>query len=106
MHKRLILAASLLLATPLAAANDPSAPVSEANLRADIAKLVSFGTRHTLSVQDNPKRGIGAARRWGEAEFRKTGKACGGCLTIVLPERMVQGARVPNPTFMREPLRS
>jgi Zn-dependent M28 family amino/carboxypeptidase len=98
MHKRLILAAGLLCTAPLVAADDPSPTVSEARLRADIAQLVSFGTRHTLSVQDDPKRGIGAARRWGAAEFRKTSKACGGCLTIVLPERMVQGARVPNPT--------
>ena len=27
-------------------------------------KLVSFGTRHTLSDQDDPERGIGAARDW------------------------------------------
>ena len=98
MHKRLILAAGLLCTAPLVAADDPSPTVSEARLRADIAQLVGFGTRHTLSVQDDPKRGIGAARRWGAAEFRNTSKACGGCLTIVLPERMVQGARVPNPT--------
>lgn len=29
-----------------------------------IEKLVSFGTRHTLSSQDDPDRGIGAARDW------------------------------------------
>lgn len=29
-----------------------------------IEKLVSFGTRHTLSSQDDPERGIGAARDW------------------------------------------
>ncbi len=98
MHKRLLLAATLLSCAPLAAADDPSTNVSQARLTADIQRLVGFGTRHTLSVQDDPKRGIGAARRWGEAEFRKTSKACGGCLTIVLPERMVEGARVPKPT--------
>jgi hypothetical protein len=98
MRKRFLALAALVASAPLAAADDPSVGVSQDRLHADIAKLVSFGTRHTLSVQDNPKRGIGAARRWGEAEFRKTSKACGGCLTVVLPERMVQGARVPNPT--------
>ena len=98
MHKRLLLTAALLASAPLAAADDPSASVSQERLTADIQSLVGFGTRHTLSVQDDPRRGIGAARRWGEAEFRKTSKACGGCLTIVLPERMVQGPRVPNPT--------
>jgi hypothetical protein len=34
--------------------------VSEARLRADVERLVGFGMRHTLSVQDHPKRGIGA----------------------------------------------
>src|SRR3954447_4192463 len=29
-----------------------------------VEKLVSFGTRHTLSDQDDPTRGIGAARDW------------------------------------------
>jgi hypothetical protein len=95
---RKLILASALVAAPLAAQGDPAADVSEARLRADVAALVGFGTRHTLSAQDDPRRGIGAARRWGEAEFRKTSAACGGCLTIVLPERMVEGTRVPKPT--------
>lgn len=86
---------ALSLASPLAAA---APEVSEARLRADVERLVSFGTRHTMSVQDDPKRGIGATRRWAEAEFRKTSKACGNCLEIVLPERMVTAERVPVPT--------
>jgi len=86
-----------LVASPLAA-QDAASDVSETRLRADVEKLVSFGTRHTLSDQVSKTRGIGAARRWGEAEFRKTSKACGGCLEIVLPERMVTGTRVPQPT--------
>ncbi|MGN6498870.1 MAG: M20/M25/M40 family metallo-hydrolase [Tsuneonella sp.] len=100
MDKRFSVAAILplaLLAAPLAAADDPSLAVSEARLRADVDALVGFGTRHTLSVQDDPHRGIGAARKWGEAEFRKTSKACGGCLTVVLPEKMVSGERAPKP---------
>ena len=36
--------------------------VSEKNIETTIRKLVSFGTRNTLSEQDNPTRGIGAAR--------------------------------------------
>ncbi len=67
-------------------------------MRADVERLVGFGTRHTLSTQDDPARGIGAARRWAEAEFRRTSQGCGGCLEIALPERMVQGDRVPVPT--------
>ena len=38
--------------------------VSAKNIEATIRKLVSFGTRNTLSEQDNPTRGIGAARVW------------------------------------------
>lgn len=88
---------------PISAAASPADPapadaVSQARLEADVARLVAFGTRHTLSAQADPKSGIGAARAWAEAELRKTGKACGGCLEIVLPETVVQGERVPTPT--------
>lgn len=92
-----LLAALTLPVTPLAA-QDSWPPVSEARLRADVERLVAFGTRHTMSSQDDPKRGIGAARRWAEAELRKTAKACGGCLEIALPETIVSGERIPVPT--------
>ena len=42
-------------------------------MKATVEKLVSFGTRHTLSSQTDPKRGIGAAVRWAEAEMKKLG---------------------------------
>lgn len=71
--------------------------VSPDRLRADVAQLVSFGTRHTLSSDSDPKRGIGAARRWAANEFRRTSKACGNCLEVVLPESAVSGARIPAP---------
>lgn len=35
-----------------------------------ISKLVSFGTRHTLSNQTDPVRGIGAARDWIAVQMR------------------------------------
>lgn len=82
----------LALATPLHAE-----AVSEQRLRHDVETLVGFGTRHTLSSDSDPRRGIGAARAWAEAEFRKTSAACGGCLTIALPETTVTGDRVPRP---------
>ncbi len=72
--------------------------VSETNLRQTVETLVGFGTRHTLSDQVSDVRGIGAARRWAEAEFRRISVECGGCLTIQLPEEMIVGARVPVPT--------
>ena len=45
------------------------------NIEATIRKLVSFGTRNTLSEQNDPKRGIGAARDWLYSEFLKAAEA-------------------------------
>ena len=90
------LAGLLVLASVGVGANGREA-VSEARLRADVAALVAFGTRHTMSSQDDPKRGIGAARRWAEREFRKTSAACGGCLELAWPETMATGDRLPQP---------
>ncbi len=78
-----------------------SGEVSAASLRGYIEKMVSFGTRHTLSDQTSDRRGIGAARRWVESEFRQMAAACGGCLEIVLPQDTVTGLpRVPDPTLV------
>ncbi|KPF83480.1 M20/M25/M40 family metallo-hydrolase [Novosphingobium sp. AAP93] len=89
----------LLFAIPTTVFAAPDEAVSKQRLEADIARLVAFGTRHTLSSQDDPKRGIGAARKWAEGEFRKTSAGCGGCLEIVLPETMVKDEdRVPVAT--------
>src|SRR3954447_3717975 len=38
--------------------------VSEARIKATIEKLVSFGTRNTMSKADDPEHGVGAAREW------------------------------------------
>ena len=38
--------------------------VSEARIKAILEKLVSFGTRNTMSNQDDPVHGVGAARQW------------------------------------------
>ena len=56
--------------------------VSAKNIENTIRKLVTFGTRNTLSEQDNPTRGIGAARDYLFGEFQKISKDCGGCLTV------------------------
>ncbi|MFM5916588.1 MAG: M28 family peptidase [Novosphingobium sp.] len=90
-------ALTLVVAAPLLARTSSGGAVSPARLRNDVATLVSFGTRHTLSSADDPKRGIGAARHWAEGEFRKTSATCGGCLEIVLPEDTVTGERMPRP---------
>ncbi|WP_338446113.1 M28 family peptidase [Pelagerythrobacter marensis] len=99
--QKLLPFAILLLAAPLSAQDHPADNVSEERLRADVEKLVSFGTRHTLSAQDDPERGIGAAVDWGLAEFERISARCGGCLNVVAPERVVQGNRIPHPTRLR-----
>ena len=78
--------------------------VSAERQHATIAKLVSFGTRHTLSDTKSPTRGIGAARRWVAAEFAAMSKDCGGCLTVETPAQTVTGRRVPNPTEVMDVL--
>ena len=98
---RHIFLALTLIAAPAIAAEEPANGVSEERLRADIDTLVGFGTRHTLSEQDNPERGIGAAVDWGAAEFGRISEGCEGCLEVVLPERMIEGRRVPKLTRLR-----
>ncbi|MCA9274611.1 MAG: M20/M25/M40 family metallo-hydrolase [Phycisphaerales bacterium] len=45
--------------------------VDPAHLRTYIDTLAGFGTRHTLSDTESDSRGIGAARRWVEAQFER-----------------------------------
>ena len=71
---------------------------SAARIEADVRKLVSFGTRHTLSDQTSETRGIGAATRWIHDEFERISKACGGCLEVRYVRGTVQGEpRIPGP---------
>lgn len=94
---RTALAAVLLLAMPAPAlAKDETPSADPARLKALVEKLVSFGTRHTLSSATDPKRGIGAARNWGAAEFQRLSKACGGCLTIERISDRFEGPRAPS----------
>ena len=86
-------AVALLLTVP---ANGKSGDPDPVKLKQYVEKLVSFGTRHTLSSADDPKRGIGAARRWAKSEFERISKACKNCLTIEMLERQMSGPRVPN----------
>lgn len=95
MIKPMLLAA-LLLTMPVAAlAKDETPAADPARLKASVEKLVSFGTRHTLSSATDPKRGIGAARNWGAAEFARIAKACGGCLKVTRIADRFDGPRAP-----------
>ena len=67
-------------------------------LHATIARLVEFGTRHTMSDTQSKTRGIGAARRWVKSRFGEIDQHCKGCLQIETPEQSVTGDRIPQPT--------
>jgi hypothetical protein len=58
--------------------------VSKDSLQSYIKKLVSFGTRNTLSTQSDPKRGIGAARNWVLSRFNEFAKESNGRLTALI----------------------
>ncbi len=51
------------------------------NLEITINKLVSFGTRHTLSDAKNKTKGIGAAQQWVKSEFDRFALESNGRLT-------------------------
>src|SRR6266536_245279 len=71
------------------------------NIERTIRKLVSFGARNTLSEQNDPNRGIGAARDWLYGEFEKIAAASGGRLTIEKQAfEQAKAARVPQPTML------
>ena len=61
--------------------------------------LASFGTRHTLSSQDDPNRGVGAARDWIFDQFQQSAAASGGRMTVEKQSFVQPPAdRVPEPT--------
>lgn len=77
--------------------------VSAQRIQADIEKLVSFGTRLTISAQDPAsiaaQQGIGAAREWIKSEFERYSKDCGACLEVKTDTfTEPAGERIPNPT--------
>jgi Peptidase family M28 len=77
--------------------------VSAERIRSNIEKLVSFGTRSTLSAQDpasiSSGRGIGAAREWIRSEFETYSKDCNSCLEVK-SDSFTEGPadRIPQPT--------
>lgn len=81
-----------LLSAPAEARESPRAD----RLKADVETLVGFGTRHTLSSPTDPKRGIGAARRWFAAELGRIGAGCGDCITVANLARTMTAPRAPD----------
>lgn len=73
--------------------------VDERRVEATVRRLAAFGTRHTLSAQDDPGRGIGAARDWLFAQFQQVAAASGGRLSVELQSYVQPPAdRIPVPT--------
>jgi peptidase M28-like protein len=69
-------------------------------VEATLRTLVGFGTRNTFSDTLSDTRGIGAARRWINAEFGRISSACGDCLEVGYQNWLVgpeQSRRLPNP---------
>ncbi len=104
---------ALALALAAAAGPPPGAPepavrsarieqlvsaIDAARLRATVARLVDFGTRHTLSETASETRGIGAARRWLVAQFQALAKEKGSRLQPFEDRFTAEpGPRVPKP---------
>jgi Zn-dependent M28 family amino/carboxypeptidase len=70
-------------------------------IEATVRRLVAFGTRHTSSSQDDPVRGIGAARDWIFDQLSAVAAASGGRLTVE-KQSFVQpvSSRIPVPTVI------
>ncbi|MBF9132001.1 M20/M25/M40 family metallo-hydrolase [Plantactinospora sp. S1510] len=73
--------------------------IDQRRIEAIVRRLAAFGTRHTLSSQDDPARGIGAARDWIHQQMQGYAARSGGRMTVEL-QSYVQGpaSRIPVPT--------
>lgn len=75
--------------------------IDASRIERTIRKLVSFGTRSTLSEQEDPSRGIGAARDWIYNEFLKIKVESGGRLEVEKQTfEQPKADRVPEPIMI------
>lgn len=75
------------------------------NIERTVRRLVAFGSRNTLSEQDNPARGIGAARDWIYSQFQEAAAASGGRMAVEKQSYTQEAqppprGRVPKPTVV------
>jgi Zn-dependent M28 family amino/carboxypeptidase len=111
MKKMTSVAVAAMLATSIVGADNHEFPPSETsrlhqmvqavsadNIEKDITKLAGFGTRHTLSDTKSETRGIGAARRWIESEFKRISETCVAKLDVYTISETFTGRRIPEPT--------
>ena len=64
--------------------------ISSDSLKSYIKTLVAFGTRNTLSISTNSKRGISAARNWVLQRFNEFAKQSNGRLTAIIDTTTLQ----------------
>jgi acetylornithine deacetylase/succinyl-diaminopimelate desuccinylase-like protein len=75
--------------------------IDQRNIESTIRKLVSFGTRNSLSSQNDPSRGIGAARDWIYDQFVEISKTSGERMTVGKQAfEQAKARRVPEPVIM------
>ena len=75
--------------------------ISPANIEAIITKLVSFGTRHTLSTFNSSTRGIHAARDWIASEMRGYAEESDGRMTVQVQSYLQPiASRIPFPVII------
>lgn len=65
--------------------------ISSERIEQHIRKLVSFHTRHNLSEQNDPAKGIGASWNWIKSEMEKSIPASGGRLIVRFEDYTVGG---------------
>ncbi|MBL6449998.1 M28 family peptidase [Fulvivirga sp. 29W222] len=76
--------------------------ISSDSIEAKVKKLVSFGSRHSLSETKSDSFGIGAARRWVKSQFDGYAKNSGGRMLVELDPFIVPpGRRVPYKVEMK-----
>lgn len=81
--------------------SDIARKIDARNIERTIRQLVAFGTRNTLSEQNDPRRGIGAARDWLYGEFLKAAAQSNGRMTVEKQSyEQPKAARVPQPTIV------
>lgn len=71
-------------------------PLDGARMKQTVEKLVSFGTRHTLSDTTSTTRGIGAARRWIFDGLTRVAATSNGRMTVAYQSSTQQGPRTRN----------
>jgi len=79
--------------------------VSAKNIEANIRKLVTFKTRHTLSDTTSKTEGSGAARNWIKGQMEKYAGASGGRMVVQFDTfTQPKGERIDKPVKLKNVL--